>query len=145
MVNKLSATLTSVFQSNSQLSAEDLQLIEGLSESNLIPEPLAYAILFLGLANADGHCCPNEEIVIEKMLCRQFPEAKDQAGNLIESASNMLKAFRNPNDFISRIREEYSDAERSFLLDSIKKIVHADDREEPIEVFFERRYAKQLA
>lgn len=148
MLNSIAAIIKSTLQSNNEglrQGHEDAQLIEALSGTDEMPEPLAYAILLLALARADGDVHGKEDAVISNVLARTFPELQGEPTTTMQTAHNMLDSFRDPQSFVARIKAQYSPQERTLLLNTIRKIITADDVEEPIEDYIEKKYAKYLA
>jgi len=143
MFKSLKVAVTSVLR-NEKRDQEDQGLIEELSGSDTVPEALAYTLLLLGLARADGSFHSNEEIAIKKLISRNFSTLNEDLLTLMETAHNMLDSFRSPSGFVDRIKQEYSPEERALLIKSIRDVIQADDTEEAIEKYLEQKYAKLL-
>jgi uncharacterized tellurite resistance protein B-like protein len=144
MLRNISNILSSVI-SSSNARSDNEELLASIMADDSIPENLAYTTLLLDLARADGNFDPREHAVISSAVQRLFHESPEKCALLIESAENMLDAFRGPGQFVTAVREQYSPEEREQLYTLIEGVVLADGTEDPVEQFFKKKLKNSLA
>ena len=127
-----------------ELSADDTALLKGLSAQGEPSEARAYAVLLVDLALADQHFDKRERRVIEETLIDLFKVSVKDAGHLIGEARNIVSSFRDPSTFIKKIKEEYSYEERNRLYEVIERIIAADERENPSEIYLRAKFRNLL-
>jgi uncharacterized tellurite resistance protein B-like protein len=127
-------------RTHKRLLQYDADMLEAVEADDPIDEATAYAVLLTELALADGSMDRDEERVIEIALGQIPGVRRGDVGMLMERARGMIDSFRGPFSFVSRIKREYSHAEREKLFGMIDRLIKADGVENGYEKYLREKF-----
>ena len=105
---------------------------------------LATCALLLEMANIDGKFSESEKESIIKILKKDYKLSDEHADALIEAADEELKKSIDLWKFAKLINQNYSTDEKIQIIETIWKVVYADDRLDKYEDYLIHKLAKLL-
>jgi uncharacterized tellurite resistance protein B-like protein len=121
-------------------------IITEISTQNEIEHKLKLtcAILMLEMIHVDEHAHESEEKVIRKTLRQQFALSKDETEELIELAHEEKLDATDYYKFTSLINNNYSQQQKTKLVEQLWKIAYADKVIDRFEEHLVRKLAELL-
>lgn len=120
---------------------------EGDSPARPRPESdvrVAACALFLEIANVDNEFSDEERKSILAILRNEFDLSEEHAVELARQAANELNESIDMWQFTNAINENYSDAEKTRVVELLWKIVYADGKLDAHEDYLIHRLGKLL-
>lgn len=120
------------------------ELLGGAGASTSSPEErieVAVAVILLEMAHADGELEPLEQRLAEDLLQRQFHLGEVETAELLELAQRVRQESFDLQQFTSRINEHFSREDKFAVMETLWRIVYADQ----VLNKFEDALARQLA
>ena len=105
---------------------------------------IATCALLLEMANIDGKFSESEKESIIKILKKDYKLSDEHADALIEAADEELKKSIDLWKFAKLINQNYSTDEKIQIIETIWKVVYADDRLDKYEDYLIHKLAKLL-
>ncbi|MEO0400374.1 MAG: TerB family tellurite resistance protein [Pseudomonadota bacterium] len=99
---------------------------------------LAAAALMIEAASADANYAAKERAIITQALASQFSLSQEAAGRLAEEAESAVQAANDLHRFTKHAKQ-FSDAEKTTLVETLWRIILSDDVRDPYEDAFMRR------
>lgn len=134
MVNRI----MEFFQSRIEIekSSERLDISERVS--------IAACALLLEMAHADSEFSDIEEKKITSILQNEFNLSQEDANELIELSNLERKESLDLWQFTNLINEYYSKAEKAKVLETLWRVIYADDKVDKYEEYLMRRLSYLL-
>jgi uncharacterized tellurite resistance protein B-like protein len=106
--------------------------------------PIATCALLLEMAHADSEFSDIEENKITSILQNEFNLSKEDATELIELSNLERKESLDLWQFTNLINEYYSKAEKAKVLETLWRVIYADDKVDKYEEYLMRRLSYLL-
>jgi uncharacterized tellurite resistance protein B-like protein len=105
---------------------------------------IATCALLLEMAHADSEFSDIEEKRITAILQNEFSLSKEDANELIELSNLERKESLDLWQFTNLINEYYSKAEKAKVLETLWRVIYADDKVDKYEEYLMRRLSYLL-
>lgn len=117
-----------------EISSEDLELVENLSQDDQPSSELAICVLLVDLALIDGNFEARESEFLYNALIR-LGLSEQEISNLIQQSKNLITSFRGPHSFANFLKSEYPLEKRKEIADLLNKMIIADEKKDGFEVY----------
>ena len=129
--------------SRKERSAYD-ELLGGLGISNELSKELAYMVVLVSMATIDNQFDPKEFSFIFTEMEKRFNLSRDQIERTIKQVELMIATAGGTQFIFEHIRKNFSEADRSQLLEMVQGLVRADNLIDGFESYLTETYRKQL-
>jgi len=144
-MNFLERTRSLVNSLFDQNKAANKQLLNDLTSEGKHETELAFAVLLVDMAMIDQEFEPREYEYIFGIFEKHFGLSRDEITSLIKHASSLIGQQRGSHSFALQLQENLDKEERQKMIEMLRGLVQADDKEDGFEVYLMQKFEKILS